>query len=190
MGSNPDEILGKLTRTSGFDVASSQIQAWQEEIRTLQQILGSYDGEVYFEYSIPRMGKRIDVVLIIKGVIFILEFKVGEHEFTQHALDQVCDYALDLKYFHEPSHDAFIAPILIATEAKKPPAIHIVLPQNDKLFAPIKSNAELLQPIISKILLSTGGGINKYQTMGSREILPYANNRGGCVSSIPGPFSQ
>ena len=64
------------------------------------------------------MGQRIDVVFLIGAVIFVLEFKVGEKEFTSYAKDQVWDYALDLKNFHETSHEHFIAPILIATEAK------------------------------------------------------------------------
>ena len=63
------------------------------------------------------MGKRIDVVLIINNVIFILEFKVGEKEYLHTAIEQVWDYALDLKNFHQPSHNAVIVPILVATEA-------------------------------------------------------------------------
>ena len=63
------------------------------------------------------MGKRIDGVMLVGPVIFVLEFKVGESTFSSAALDQVCDYALDLRNFHESSFNHFIAPILIATEA-------------------------------------------------------------------------
>ena len=78
--SNVDEILGKLTRNSDFDLGQNQRDAWIEEINVLQKVLASYSGSIYFEYSIPRMGKRIDVVLIIGSAIFILEFKIGDKE--------------------------------------------------------------------------------------------------------------
>jgi hypothetical protein len=101
-----------------FPVEQTQRDAWLEEVRILRSILLPFHGAIYFEYSIPRMGQRIDVVILIGPAIFVLEFKVGEEEFTSQALDQVCDYALDLKNFHETSHEPYIAPILIATKAK------------------------------------------------------------------------
>jgi hypothetical protein len=88
-----------------------------QEISILKNVLKDHEGRIFFEYSIPRMGRRIDVVLIIKNVIF--EFKVGEKDFNQSAFDQVWDYALDLKNFHETSHANLIAPVLICTESKK-----------------------------------------------------------------------
>src|SRR5438128_8825372 len=120
---SPDEILGKLVRGSGFAIEQTQREAWLEEIDILKQVLSNRNGQLYFEYAIPRMGKRIDVVLLIGPVIFVLEFKVGEREFTSSALDQVCDYALDLKNFHESSRDLFIAPLLIATAARQSTSI-------------------------------------------------------------------
>jgi hypothetical protein len=102
---SPDEILGKLVRGSGFAIEQTQRDAWLEEINILNQVLSNRNGQLYFEYAIPRMGKRIDVVLLMGPVMFVLEFKVGEKEFTSSALDQVCDYALDLKNFDESSRD-------------------------------------------------------------------------------------
>jgi len=107
-----DEIIGKLTRTNDFALEQTQREAWVEEINILRKVLTSYKGYIYFEYSIPRMGQRIDAVILIGPVIFVLEFKTGEKEFKLHAIDQVWDYALDLKNFHETSHDKYIAPIL------------------------------------------------------------------------------
>ncbi|MEK7064360.1 MAG: hypothetical protein AAB973_02000, partial [Patescibacteria group bacterium] len=104
---NANEILGKLTENSDFDLAQNQRDAWVEEISILRKVLVSYSGSIYFEYSIPRMGKRIDVILIIGPAIFILEFKVGEKEFSSYALDQVWDFALDLKNFLSTSHNHF-----------------------------------------------------------------------------------
>ena len=76
-------------------------------------------AHIFFEYSIPRMGKRIDAVLLIDGIVFVVEFKVGSKEFIGADINQVWDYALDLKYFHEESHHLPIIPILVATNAKE-----------------------------------------------------------------------
>lgn len=113
LNTNHVEIIGQLVMNNDFPVEQTQRDAWLEEINILQSVLRSFHGAIYFEYSIPRMGQRIDVVLLIGPVIFVLEFKVGEREFTSHAVDQVWDYALDLKNFHETSHERFVAPILI-----------------------------------------------------------------------------
>ncbi len=155
--SDIDEILGKLTRNSDFDLGQNQRDAWIEEINVLQKTLASYSGSIYFEYSIPRMGKRIDVVLIIGSAIFILEFKVGDKEFSTSAVDQVWDYALDLKNFHSSSHDHFIAPILIATNAKNIAPVISLTPQSDKVFFPIKSNTEKLKDVIDNTLALLDG---------------------------------
>ena len=137
LNTKPDEILGKLVRNNDFDLGQTQRDAWLEEISILHKVLSCHQGSIYFEYSIPRMGKRIDVVLLIGPVIFVLEFKIGEREFTSYAIDQVWDYALDLKNFHETSHEQFIAPILIATKAQSANSVVAVTPQNDKLLFPL-----------------------------------------------------
>ncbi|RPI93247.1 MAG: DUF2075 domain-containing protein, partial [Chloroflexi bacterium] len=152
-----NEILGELAQGSDFPVEPTQRDAWLEEIRILKNTLQPHKGSIYFEYSIPRMGKRIDVVLIIGSVIFVLEFKVGEKEFPSYAIDQVWDYALDLKNFHETSHEPYIAPVVIATQAKAPSTGISTTPHNDKILLPIKSNEELLDQIISSVLLFTDG---------------------------------
>ncbi len=155
--SDVDEILGKLTRNSDFDLGQNQRDAWVEEINILQKVLASYSGSIYFEYSIPRMGKRIDVVLIIGSTIFIFEFKVGDKEFSSSAVDQVWDYALDLKNFHSSSHDHFIAPVLIATKAKNITPVILLTPQSDKVLFPIKSSVETLKIVIDNTLSLLGG---------------------------------
>jgi len=98
------------------------------------------------------MGRRIDVVLLIGSTIFVLEFKVGEKEFTSNAIDQTWDYALDLKNFHETSHDQYIAPILIATKSTIDTAFVAATPQNDKLLLPIKCDVDSLQSVIEGVL--------------------------------------
>jgi hypothetical protein len=113
-----EEILGALARHHGFSLEIQQRNAWLEQIRLLQASLSEIKtGRVFFEFSIPRMGKRADVVLVVSGTIFVIEFKVGAKSFDRTALEQVHDYALDLKNFHRGSHHRPILPILIATRA-------------------------------------------------------------------------
>jgi len=149
-----EEIIGKISLGSEFPDEPSQKIAWNEEIKILKNILEAYrnDGAIYLEFSIPRMGQRIDAVLIIGAVIFVLEFKVGEKNFLSYAIDQVMDYALDLKNFHETSHEQFIVPILIATKASDSYTTISLTPQNDKLLYPIRSNANLLSDVIQNVL--------------------------------------
>ena len=149
---NLDEIIGKLAINNRFSLEQNQRDAWQEEINILQKTLVSYQGSIYFEYSIPRMGQRIDVVLLIGPVVFVLEFKIGENAFTSYAIDQVWDYALDLKNFHEPSHKLHIAPVLIATKAENPFFNISTTAHNDKLLFPIKCNGEALGSVVEKTL--------------------------------------
>jgi hypothetical protein len=150
---NTDEIFSRLARENEFSLEQTQRESWLEEINILKKVLLPFSGHIYFEYSIPRMGQRIDVLIIIGPVIFILEFKIGESNFPSHAIDQVWDYALDLKNFHETSHNHFIAPILVATMAKTSNYTVQTTPQNDKLLFPIRSNTDTLTEVIRNVLL-------------------------------------
>ena len=118
LASDPDYILGQLLINDEFETTDLQKNAWKSEISILQvELSGFNDGEIAFEYTIPRIGHRIDVVCIISGVIFLLEYKVGDREYKRSTENQVMDYALDLKYFHEASSNRYIVPISIPTEA-------------------------------------------------------------------------
>ncbi len=150
-------ILGTIELGNDFPSELTQRDAWVEEIQILQSVLQPYQGAIFFEYSIPRMGRRIDVVLLIGSVIFVLEFKVGEKEFPAHAVDQVWDYALDLKNFHETSHDRYIAPILIATQANSTSPIVATTPKHDQLLFPITSSVDLFGNVIEQVLKFTEG---------------------------------
>ncbi len=150
----PEEtILGSLAKSSEFSDMVTQKNAWLSQIKICKKVFHGYSGNIYFEFSIPRMGQRIDVVVIIQGVVFVLEFKVIENKTNvAAALDQVWDYALDLKNFHETSHKAFIAPVLILTSAKKVFPLVVMTPKNDKLLMPIKTNAEQLGEVVKQVL--------------------------------------
>lgn len=114
---NNDSISGKICSRYNGNLAAPAIEAWNEEVSVMKQVLCPYrkeQGEIIFEYDIPRLGKRIDVVLLLKGIVFCLEFKTGESDRPESAIDQVLDYALDLKNFHKFSQDKIIVPIFIA----------------------------------------------------------------------------
>ncbi|MBT3318401.1 MAG: DUF2075 domain-containing protein [Clostridia bacterium] len=112
-------ILGKLTHNNQFTLEDLQRNTWEEEISILKsELRGFKRGYILFEYTIPRMGSRIDNVLLLDGYIFLLEFKVGEKYYPKQAINQVFDYALDLKYFHKESHNNILVPILISTKAQ------------------------------------------------------------------------
>ena len=151
------EILAQLVQCNDFALEQAQRDAWIEEIDILKSILAPYQGAIFFEYSIPRMGKRVDVILLIGSTIFVLEFKVGETDFPSYAIDQVWDYALDLKNFHETSQNKFIAPVLIATKAQSAFTTISVTPHNDKLLSPIKTNGALVHQVIRDVLQFTQG---------------------------------
>lgn len=146
------EIIGEISRASNFDDKQTQKTAWEQQIKLLQKYLSAIpDGEIFFEYVIPRIGKRIDNILIHRGIIFLLEFKVGQNKINQQDLDQIEDYALDLKNFHRESHHKIIIPILIATESNSDivtiPKINL-----DKVYPPIASNIENLTQLITQIV--------------------------------------
>ena len=118
---NETSILGKLCDRYHGDAKTTTRDAWKGEIAVMQSVLSQLsdkDGRIIFEYDIPRLGKRIDTVLLYKGIIFCLEFKVGEMRILEVDVDQVLDYALDLKNFHRFSRDKVIVPILVATNYK------------------------------------------------------------------------
>lgn len=141
-----DAIWAQLTAVGRGDLLHTQKQAWAEQIKILKAHLSGFSGDIFFEYSIPRMGKRIDAVLLIDGIVFVVEFKVGSKELTGADINQVWDYALDLKYFHEESHHLPIIPILVATNAKENDIL--LFQYDDQIVRPILSNGDNIADII------------------------------------------
>jgi hypothetical protein len=120
-------------------------------------LLSHQAGAIYLEFIIPRMGRRIDAVVVIGAVIFVLEFKVGERDFRTQDVDQVVDYALDLQNFHEGSHDAYIAPVLICTRASRHQERIPDARPDGRLFDVVKTNADSLAPATERILSLASG---------------------------------
>ena len=118
LGLKDEDILGKVLVNNEFETTDLQRVAWKQEINILkEQLMEVNSGDIILEYTIPRIGHRIDAVYIFQGIVFVLEFKIGEHQYRKADADQVMDYALDLKYFHEESKNLYIVPMLIASEA-------------------------------------------------------------------------
>jgi hypothetical protein len=140
---NSVKILGALADHHEFGLEDQQKFAWKAEIDLLKHVLVNISGYLFFEFAIPRMGKRVDVVLVSRGIIFVIEFKVGETRYPANALEQVMDYALDLKNFHETSHMQPIVPILVATEAQSTDKYLKEYP--DKVYEPLLANVNTLE---------------------------------------------
>ena len=151
-GADPHAILGAIV--AGADGGSSQSQqnAWMVQIEILQGALAETAGGVFFEYAIPRMGTRIDVVVLMGPVIFVLEFKVGAEQSTPDACDQAWDYALDLNYFHEQSHGAMIAPVVIPTQAADFPIRIQRTHHKDALLVPMSASPAQLRHVVDEVL--------------------------------------
>ena len=149
-----NSVLGELCNNYNGSVQSTQIDAWKEEIIIMKNVLSAIgkEGRVVFEYDIPRLGKRIDVVVLLSGIIFCLEFKVGESKILEADVDQVLDYALDLKYFHKLSSEKIIAPILIATNHKSSSTSVISSVYNDGIINPLITGQDSFKELISKVL--------------------------------------
>jgi hypothetical protein len=139
LNARDDFILGQLTRHHQFALEDLQKNAWIAQVRILKDALSQMsDCHLAFEYAIPRMGKRVDVVVLYKGVVFVLEFKVGEKTYPNAAIEQGLDYSVDLKNFHEQSHLRAIVPIIVATEA--PDCGPVFKKYTDRVYHPTCSN--------------------------------------------------
>lgn len=148
-------VLGALHSNYHGDSLTTTDEAWIGEIDILQQVLipwKSESAQVIFEYEIPRLGKRIDVVLLLRGIIFCLEFKVGQKDVLQADVEQVMDYALDLKNFHRFSHDRVIVPVLVPTKRTTSSTTFQPSVYDDQIYNPLISGADHLQTLISNVL--------------------------------------
>ena len=146
-----DLAIATLTRsqTETFSVEETQLRAWEAELEILKDVALSFpDCTIALEYMIPRMGKRVDALLLTHGIVFPIEFKVGETRYPLAALDQVADYAFDLKNFHMESHDRVIVPILVCTEAK--PVADILDARHEGIYEVLCANSKTLADIVAK----------------------------------------
>ena len=158
LAASPDTVLGQLTTNCDFSLTPSQRDAWRAEVEILRYQLNGINGSVFLEFNIPRMGRRVDAILIIDQIVFAVEFKIGERVFDSSAIDQVWDYALDLKNFHEASHAAPIVPILVITEATETPAITFHA-DPDGVYRPVRAVAFGLRGVLDSALCRVAGSM-------------------------------
>ena len=157
LAAQPAYVLGRLAAASGFSDDLSQKAAWQYETTFLQTVLQPYAGRgrIYLEFGVPRLGKRIDAVLLLAHAIVVLEFKVGATSFLRQDVDQVWDYALDLKNFHESSHSARIVPMLVATGARNKRQIGLSRSHHDGVAEPTLVSSDCLGEALAEVLGET-----------------------------------
>ncbi len=145
-----NEILGTIQSNFGLGkVTIQQINAWKEQIDVLKSQLQDFEeGRIIFEYTIPRMGKRVDVVVLYKNIVFLLEFKCGDNDYSRSTYDQVYDYALDLRNFQKESHNKLLVPIMIPTAA---PEVLNNIVENKRIIEPLRCNSNNIADTINSI---------------------------------------
>ena len=141
-------ILGELTKHHSHALEHLQKNAWIYQIKILKDVFkNDTDGHIFFEFSIPRMGKRVDNIVIIGDLIFVIEFKVGDSNYEKYAIEQVLDYSLDLKNFHQGSHNEKLIPILVSTNAAEKE--NNITKYQDLLYKPLFANKTNLLEVLS-----------------------------------------
>lgn len=144
------EIFGEITSNDQFAADDLQKNTWKKEIDILKRELVEFEeGHLLFEYTIPRIGKRIDNVLLYNGIVFLLEFKAGETRYPNYALEQVIDYALDLSCFHKESHNKLLVPILVCTNA--PEINNVIEKMKDSILEPLRCNEKNIGRYIAHV---------------------------------------
>ena len=112
-----DTVYAALSEPHGLPLTAEQLVAWKRQLPILREALRETSGWIHLEFDIPRLGRRVDAVVVTGPAIIPIEFKVGSTSFDRADYEQAWDYGLDLKNFHAPSHAAPIFPVLCATDA-------------------------------------------------------------------------
>lgn len=155
LSQSTDSVFGMLCDSYHGDALTTTREAWKSEIKIMKGVLSALPdqtGQIIFEYDIPRLGKRIDVVLLYRGIVFCLEFKVGESKILEADVDQVLDYALDLKNFHKFSQEKVIVPILVATKFSDHTTSVQMSVYDDRVVNPLVTGERGLFDVIAQVL--------------------------------------
>jgi len=160
LAADPMALLGTLSSSHEHAVDPTQQQAWEQELHILRDVVKGLAGAIYLEFEVPRLGSRIDAVIVSGAAVLPIEFKCGESEFRKNDYNQAWDYGLDLKNFHQASHDVAIFPLLVATEAIGSDASWHTS-HTDGVRPPRRVNSQDVQVAISEaIALAIGPAIN------------------------------
>lgn len=164
-----NEIFGIIARNNLFNTVCKQKDAWIEQIRLLKNALSKYsNGSIIFEYTIPRVGGRIDNIVLINNTVFVLEFKVGNELYQNSAATQARTYALDLANFHQESHNRTIVPILISTKALD--YDYEIKEYRNSVYDVIYTNGNNLNEIIDKFINNSNEHISLDKWLNSRYV--------------------
>ena len=150
-----NSVFGALCDNYHGDALTTTREAWKSEIEIMRNVIANLNdpnGQIIFEYDIPRLGKRIDVVLLCRGIVFCVEFKVGETKILEGDIDQVLDYALDLKNFHKFSQDKVIVPILVATRVLSSSTDIQMSVYDDRVVNPLVTGENGILNLVNKVL--------------------------------------
>ena len=122
------------------DAGSSQITAWMDSVLILKKVISALHTEdprlvescsVLLEYTIPLESRRIDALLLLKGVVLVVEFK-GKSKTSLADIDQAAAYARDLRAYHKACADVPVRCVLVPTRS------------NDEIVA--KGSVEIVGP--------------------------------------------
>lgn len=165
------EILGIIhSNNISAETTLQQSNTWNSEVQILKDQLRTFaDGRIIFEYTIPRMGKRVDAVVLYQNIVFILEFKCGDTEYRQSTYDQVYDYALDLRNFQKESHDKLLVPIMVSTRAA---TVAYKILERDRIIEPMRCNAGNIAAIINTVTARYNENDFDYVAWENSEYLP------------------
>lgn len=165
------EILGVIHQNCiSAETTIQQNNTWEQEVNILKnQLAGIKEGRIIFEYTIPRMGRRVDVILLHKNIVFLLEFKCGDDQYRASTVDQVYDYALDLRNFQKEGHDKLIANIIVATRA---PQVDIKTVENERIIEPIFCNSLNIREAVDAVAQKYNENGFDYIAWENSEYLP------------------
>lgn len=165
------EIFGIIhSNDVSAETTIQQSNTWEQEIEILKdQLRGFTEGRIIFEYTIPRKGKRVDVVVIYKNIVFVIEFKCGDSEYRPSTYDQVYDYALDLRNFQKQSHDKLLVPIMVSTRAQVCP---LVINEKDRIVEPLRCNSDNISFAINSVVARYNETSFDYVAWENSEYLP------------------
>ena len=162
LAASDDEVCAPLAGPHGFTLTPEQLSAWRLQLPVLRGALLALAPPaagpapwICLEFDIPRLGRRVDAVLVTADAVVPIEFKVGARKFERPDVEQAWDYGLDLKNFHAPSHAAAIFPILCATEAGESHA-RVKPPHRDGVRPPFCCDAAGLARAIRLALDAAG----------------------------------
>ena len=165
------EILGIIHANDiSAETTIQQSNTWESEISILKDQLRNFsDGRIIFEYTIPRMGKRVDAVVLYRNIVFLLEFKVGDREYRESTYDQVYDYALDMRNFQKESHNKLLVCLMISTRAPEQPCL---INERNRIIEPIRCNADNIAAAIETVAARYDESAFDYVAWENSEYLP------------------